>query len=178
MNRPARAEKVGLSVPPAKKKMLNESASSQSTSSQPSSSTSSSSMADYNLHIGHLKKSYSSGKWSIASLSLALGETAIQRRHWISQANPSVKDILDKFPCLKEPKLVGAYSNCIVFTKLPFNGQMLKEFCSLTGCKEEEVPAQFDDMEERVLKYSAMENKKAVKTLLELYNSIKEKHPG
>jgi len=79
MNRPARAEKVGLSVPPAKKKMLNESASSQSTSSQPSSSTSSSSMADYNLHIGHLKKSYSSGKWSIASLSLALGETAIQR---------------------------------------------------------------------------------------------------
>jgi len=55
---------------------------------------------------------------------------------------------------------------------------MLKEFCSLTGCKEEEVPAQFDDMEERVLKYSAMENKKAVKTLLEQYNSIKEKHPG
>ena len=33
------------------------------------------------------------------------------RRKWIKEEKPSVKDIIDKFPCLKDPKFV---SHCIV----------------------------------------------------------------
>ena len=87
MRRPARAEKVGLSVPPAKKTKISDETS-PNTTLHLSSSTS-----DYDLHVDHLKQSYNSGKWSVTSMALALGETALQRREWISQSNPSGKDI-------------------------------------------------------------------------------------
>ena len=101
LRRPARAHKAGITIPPpAKKKKDDESV-------EPA-APSISDMAEYEQHINYIKKSYSSQKWSIASMSQLLQETAEERRRWIREDCPSVKDVLLKFPCLAEPKLVSS----------------------------------------------------------------------
>lgn len=103
LGRPARAHKAGITIsPPAKKKKDDESV-------EPA-APSLSDMAEYEQHINYIKKSYSSQKWSIASMSQRLQETAEERRRWIREDCPSVKEVLLKYPCLAEPKLV---SSCI-----------------------------------------------------------------
>ena len=71
-----------------------------------SSSPSASDRAEYDKHVQHLQKTYTSQKWSVANMSSLPDETALQRRRWIMEDCPSVKDILSKFPCLNESKLV------------------------------------------------------------------------
>ena len=100
LRRPERAEKAGIEIPPAKRRRGDE----ETASSSPSPSASD--RAEYDKHIQHLQKTYASQKWSLANMSSLLDETATQRRRWIMEDCPSVKDVLSKFPCLKESKLV------------------------------------------------------------------------
>ena len=99
LRRPARAHVV---PPPAKKKKNG-----GSLGSSGSTAPSLSDMAEYDQHVNHIKKSYTSQKWSIATMSQLLQETATERRRWIREDCPSVKEVLLKFPCLQEPKLVS-----------------------------------------------------------------------
>ena len=39
-------------------------------------------------------------------MATLLKHTTVLRRKWILETNPPVKKILEKFPCLIEPKLV------------------------------------------------------------------------
>ena len=43
-------------------------------------------------------------------------ETAALRRKWIIEECPPVKDVFDKFPCLKEPKMVVFNVLCLLIT--------------------------------------------------------------
>ena len=66
----------------------------------------------YERNLQFLQQSFHSKKWSVSSMTVLLGDTAKQRRHWI--ATP-VKAILEKFPCLSDPKVVSSYmymKNC------------------------------------------------------------------
>ena len=104
LRRPARADKAGITVTPPAKKKKEESG--ESINSSPSD------MAVYNKHVNHITKSYSSNKWSLASMHQLLQETSAERRRWIINDCPCVKEVLLKFPCLAEPKLVCFRSAC------------------------------------------------------------------
>lgn len=84
--RPARAQKAGITIPPPAKKKKDD------VNVEPA-APSHSNMAEYGQHINYIKKSYSSQKWSIASMSQLLQETAEERRRWITEDCPSVKDV-------------------------------------------------------------------------------------
>lgn len=100
LRRPARAEKACIEVsPPSHKKIRLDT----STQNKPPSA---SDKAEYEHHLKYLQKSYTSRKWTVTSMATILKETAIQRRQWIMETSPPVKDILATFPCLMEPKLV------------------------------------------------------------------------
>lgn len=103
LRRPARARKAGITVPPPAKKKKDEGSIEPSGSIGPSLSD----LAEYDQHINHIQKCYSSQKWSVASMTQLLQETAVERRRWIREDCPSVKEVLLKFPCLTEPKLVS-----------------------------------------------------------------------
>ena len=100
LRRPERAEKAGIEIPPAKRRRGDE----EATSSSPSPSASD--RAEYDKHIQRLQKTYTLQKWSLANMSSLLDETATQHRWWIMEDCPSVKDVLSKFPCLMESKLI------------------------------------------------------------------------
>ena len=93
LRRPVRAEKIGITVPFREKEKA---------------STSALDMAEYEKHIKQIKKCYSSQKWSITNMAILLEETAPQRRKWILEKCPPVTEVIESFPCLKEPKLVRA----------------------------------------------------------------------
>ena len=99
LRRPSRSEKVGIKVSPAPKRMKVDTAD----STVPSASDE----AAYDRHVKHLQKIYDSQKWSVSRLMSLMEETAVVRRQWITSECPSVKTILEKFPCLKEPKIVS-----------------------------------------------------------------------
>ena len=94
LRRPGRAYKAGIVVPPSKKPKV--------TAEQ-----SASDLAEYEQHISQIKKSYSSHKWSVGNLATLLELTSILCRQWINEESPTVKEVLEKFPCLSEPKLVS-----------------------------------------------------------------------
>ena len=94
IRRPARASKVDIPVPPLKR-------------AKTETNLSPSSVAEYESHIKHLQKSYKSNKWSLSSMIALLEATSTQRRLWINKENPPVSEILEKFPCFEEPKLVS-----------------------------------------------------------------------
>ena len=104
LRRPARAHKAGIVVPPPAKKKKEEGP----LGSPCFTASSLSDMAEYDQHVNHIKKIYTSQKWSIATMSQLLQETATERRRWIREDCPSVKEVLLKFPCLHEPKLVSS----------------------------------------------------------------------
>lgn len=68
---------------------------------------SASDVAEYEKHISHLQKTYKSKKWSLSSLQVLMEQTATLRRKWIHDHIPPVREVLEKFPCLSEPKLVS-----------------------------------------------------------------------
>ena len=62
--------------------------------------------AEYDQHIKHLQRSYASHKWFMNNVVSLLELTAFQRRLWISKDSPPVKEVIEKFSCLREPKIV------------------------------------------------------------------------
>lgn len=75
------------------------------------SKTSLSDVAEYEQHIKYINKTYSSQKWSFTSLDSLLDATSALCRKWIKEDCPTVKQVLLKFPCLQEHKLVS-YQGC------------------------------------------------------------------
>jgi len=107
LRRPTRAHKAGIDVSPPVKKQKRDEAVKPATPSA-------SDVAEYEQHIGHMKKAYSSKKWSLANMITLLELTAGLRRQWILEECPTVREVLDKFPCLAEPKLVSSQLVVIV----------------------------------------------------------------
>ena len=102
LRRPSRAEKAGIAVPPPPKKFKKASVDSITAVQAPSESD----IAEYTRHIEFIRRSYQSKRWSQKSMITLLQQTAKQRRSWIKNECPSVKDVLKDFPCLADPKLV------------------------------------------------------------------------
>ena len=100
IHRPERANKAGITVPPATKKAKIDS--SAETTNKPSSSL----MAEYERHVSFLKRSYLSKRWPRSSMITLMEQTAHIRREWIKTEGPTVKQILENFPCLGEPRIV------------------------------------------------------------------------
>ena len=63
-------------------------------------------LAEYEQHVTHLIKVYTSKKWYLAYVVSLLELTAKLRRQWIKEELPSVSEVIDKFPFLVEPKIV------------------------------------------------------------------------
>jgi hypothetical protein len=101
LRRPARAKKAGISVLPKPKTKVDSLL--KPTAVQPSTSD----IDEYEQHIKYIQKCYASKKWSVTSMTLLLEQTAVLRRKWIQEECPIVKEVIEKFPCLTEPKLVG-----------------------------------------------------------------------
>ena len=100
LRRPARAVKAGLEVPPpAKRKKCDVFVLPDTPSC--------SDAVEYEQHVSYIQRSFASQKWSLSSLSQLLQETAKERRRWIVEDLPTVAEVLLKFPCLTEPKLVS-----------------------------------------------------------------------
>ena len=55
------------------------------------------------------------------------------------------------------------------------NFWMIEEFCKVTGIIEEDISTRWTDVEGRVLRYAAHDDKKGVKSLLSSYNACEEK---
>ena len=113
LRRPSRSEKAGIpfdldSTVPEKKQKVE-----ASIKEEPTLSLTFSDIAEYNEHCKHLQKVYSSHKWTEVGIATLLEETAAQHTKWILQESLTVAVILDKFPCLKEPKLVSIHTACI-----------------------------------------------------------------
>lgn len=102
MRRPVRAEKVGITIDVPKKKRKVE--------VPPAEEPTASDQAAYEEHCKHLQKVYNSQKWTMASMATLLEETAQQRTKWIKEEGPTVINILQRFPCLREPTLVSIYA--------------------------------------------------------------------
>ena len=107
LRRPKRALKAGIAVSPPPKKM-------QSCSVTADVAVQSASdVAQYNRHVAFIQQSFSSKKWSVASMLTLLEETAGHRRSWIRNECPSVRQVLEKFSCLEDPQIVS-YVCCIL----------------------------------------------------------------
>jgi len=72
--------------------------------------------AELDLTIDYMKKSYNSDKWTITAAVHTLEQTALYRQQWITEESPTVKDVLEKFPCLKETQLVCSTSVILFLT--------------------------------------------------------------
>ena len=96
---PGRPQKAGLSVPPPPAKK-------QKNDTIEASPPTASDLAEYEQHVTHLIKVYTSKKWSLAYMVSLLELTAKLRRQWIKEELPSVSEVIDKFLCLDEPKIV------------------------------------------------------------------------
>jgi len=66
--------------------------------------------AELDLTIDYMKKSYNTDKWTVNAAVHMLEQTALYRQQWITEESPTVKEILEKFPCLKETQLVCSAS--------------------------------------------------------------------
>ena len=99
MRRPNRAQKAGIIVPPPFKRAK--------IPGPTPASPSASDTAEYDRHVSFLQRSFMSKKWSLASMLTVLEETAELRRTWIREENPSVSEILEKFPCLSDSRIVS-----------------------------------------------------------------------
>ena len=64
--------------------------------------------AELNLTIDYMQKSYNTDKWTVTAAVHMLEQTALYRKQWITDESPTVKEILEKFPCLKETQLVSS----------------------------------------------------------------------
>lgn len=71
-------------------------------------SPSDSDIAEYDQHVKFIQKSYKSGKWSSKSMFCLMQQTASLRRQWIIKECPTVKAVLEMFPCLQDPTMVSS----------------------------------------------------------------------
>ena len=55
---------------------------------------------------------------------------------------------------------------------------MIKEFCAITGCTEDNIISNFANLEQHVLHFAALETKKSVTTLASLYRQHQNHSPG
>lgn len=108
LRRPARAEKVGIVVQPPLPKTK------KRTDLLRTVEPSASDKAEYERHIEFLQNKYKTKKWSLPSMLTLLQQTANQRRLWIKNENPTVKMVLDKFPCLADSKIVSLAVHIII----------------------------------------------------------------
>ena len=99
LRRPGRSQKAGLLVPPLPAKK-------QKNIYIEASPPTASDLAEYEQRVTHLIKVYTSKKLSLAYMVSLLELTAKLRRQWIKEELPSVYEVIDKFPCLVEPKIV------------------------------------------------------------------------
>lgn len=100
IRRPTRSKKAGIALtgPPKKKaRMQNDDIEDE---------------PGYDRHVEYLQQLYSSKRASIHSILTVLEQTAQRRRTWIfSESPPTVKEIMEKFPCFNDPRIV---SNIII----------------------------------------------------------------
>lgn len=109
LRRPDRASKAGIVVPPPPQKAKTAVSTGISEySEEPSSSL----VAEYERHIQFLQRSYASKKWSVSSMITLMEQTADMRREWVQKDEPSVSQVLEKFPCLADPRIVRFYQLC------------------------------------------------------------------
>lgn len=80
--------------------------------------------AEYEKHVSFIQRSFDSKKWSMGAMMTLLEETAEQRRRWIRDENPSVSAVLEKFPCLMDPKVV-CVCTCVRVTVSVVHSQQL-----------------------------------------------------
>ena len=59
-------------------------------------------MKKHEIHISQLNKQLAKTTRNKAALKSLMIETAANRRKWIVEDNPSIKEVLSKFPLLKE----------------------------------------------------------------------------
>ena len=159
LSRPARADKAGISVPPPLKKAKRIPVSTMATFTD-------SDTAEYKLHVEYLKQTYNSKKWSLSGMQTLLEQTSNQRRSWIKNDGPSVKEVLDMFPCFADPRIVRWVLYILNITQYSFYLQMLHEFCLLTGFDENTIKERWARCRDRIMKYAPLEQKKIVKSLL------------
>ena len=100
LRRPARADKAGITVPPPLKKAKRVPVSTMATFTD-------SDTAEYKRHVEYLQHTYNSKKWSLSGIQILLEQTSKQRRNWIQNECPSVKAVLDLFPCFADPRIVS-----------------------------------------------------------------------
>ena len=87
----------------------------------------------YNRHVEYLQQLYSSKKASLNSIFAILEQTGQQRRKWIfSDSPPSVKEIMEKFPCFNDPRIVS--TNTINSNKNMSYYAMFMIICLVTYC--------------------------------------------
>ena len=67
---------------------------------------SSSEKSAYEQHLKYLQKRYNTCEYSSTTITTIMEETAALRRKWIIEECPPIKEVSDKFPCLKKPKMV------------------------------------------------------------------------
>ena len=167
MHRPDRASKAGIVVPPALQKV--KVAASIECHDEPSAS----SMAEYERHIQFLQRSYATKKWSIASMLTLMDQTAELLRKWVQKDSPSVSQLLEKFPCLSDPRIVSLFIvHNSTFRILCLTLQMLNKFCQMTGAIQNDFKQTWEEYEMLIMKYAPLEDKRAVKTLLLDYEAV------
>ena len=104
LRRPERAAKLGVRPLPKKRREDDDTTAPTNAGSV---TPSVSDLEQYERHVQHLQKLYRGRKWVASQLSSLLHETFPLRRKWITEENPTAKDVFEKFPCLQEPKLVS-----------------------------------------------------------------------
>lgn len=97
LRRPARAKAAGIVIePPAAKKARKDKEDDVAVDH-----------VGYERHVEYLQNSYASKKWSVVNMMTLLEQTAYQRRKWIFDESPSISEILEKFPCFADPRIVS-----------------------------------------------------------------------
>jgi len=97
LRRPARAKAAGIIIdPPAAKKARTDNEDNVAVD-----------RVGYERHVEYLQNSYASKKWSVVNMMTLLEQTAHQRREWIFNESPSISEILKKFPCFADPRIVS-----------------------------------------------------------------------
>jgi len=76
---------------------------------------------DYKFNVKHLTRAWCSKKWSIAVMLEIVGDTADRRRKWIVNELPLVSDVLKKFPCFADSRVVSFTINFYESIQLLFS---------------------------------------------------------
>ena len=100
LHRPARSVKAGVAVPPPAKRKKYDVFVLRDTPSC-------SDAVEYEQHVSFIQRSFASQKWSLASMTQVQQEMAKELRRWVAEDFLSVIEVLFKFTCLTEAKLVS-----------------------------------------------------------------------